>query len=251
MHFWCPNLNKAISSKVKACLPCQAHTDKRTKEPQAMLQLPRSAWDKVSPDLVGPTPTGKHILEAQDVLTRFPAAHIVPGTKASSVLSAMDNIYVSYGYPDIHITDNGPPFNSDQFSAYSRQTGITNQQIYPYHSQANPAEPVMKPLGKALKTAAMDHRTEQEALKESLVSYRAIPHIATGVPPGDFLFRDEYRADYPFRKPIGKEQVANARDYDQAYNEAIQDKVNKSMKRRKDNIEVGDKVLPKKEQYSF
>ena len=50
MHFWCSNLNKAISNKVKACLPCQAHTHKPTKEPQAMLQLPRSAWDKVSLD---------------------------------------------------------------------------------------------------------------------------------------------------------------------------------------------------------
>ena len=37
MHFWCPNFNKAISNKVKACLPCQAHTHKPTKEPQAML----------------------------------------------------------------------------------------------------------------------------------------------------------------------------------------------------------------------
>ena len=58
------NLNKAIWSKVKACLPCQAHTmylflpnsvwklgyfclKLNTPEPQALLQLPRPAWDKV------------------------------------------------------------------------------------------------------------------------------------------------------------------------------------------------------------
>ena len=116
-------------------------------------------------------------------------------------------------------------------SDYSRQKGMTHQQIYQYHPQANPAERVMKPLGKTQKTATMDHKTEQEALKEFLVSYHANPHIATGVPPSDFLFRDGYRADYPFRKPIDKEQVANARDYDQSYKEAIQDKTNKSVKR--------------------
>ena len=106
----------------------------------------------------------------------------------------------------------------------------------------------MKPLGKGMKTATMDHRTEQEALKEFLVSYRATPHIATGVPPGDFLFRGGYRADYPTRKPIDKEQVANGRDCDQAYKEAIlfQYKANRSVKRCKDNIQVRDKVLPKK-----
>ena len=59
-------------------------------------------------DLFGSTPTGTYILVAQDVLTRFPAAHIVPGTKASSVLPALDNIYVNYDYLDIHITANGP-----------------------------------------------------------------------------------------------------------------------------------------------
>ena len=121
------------------------------------------------------------------MVTRFPAARIVSGTKASSVLHALDNIYVSYGYPDIHITDNGPPFNSEQFSDYSRQKGITHQQIYPYHPQANPAERVMKPLGKALKTATMDHMTEQEALKEFLVSYRA-PHILQQVFPQVIFF---------------------------------------------------------------
>ena len=153
-----------------------------------MLQLPRSAWDKVSLDLFGPTPTINHILVAQDVITRFPAAHIVPGTKASSVLPVLDNICISYGYPDIHITDNDPPFNSEQFSDYSRQKVITHQQIYPYHQWANPAERLMKPSGKALKTATMDHRTEQEALKEFLVSCHATRDIAAGVPPGDFLF---------------------------------------------------------------
>ena len=91
----------------------------------------------------------------------------------------------------------------------------------------------------------MDHRTEQEALKEFLVSCRATPHIATGVPPGNFLFSDGYRADYPFRKSTDKEQVANTRDCDQAYKEAIQDKANKRVKGRKGNIQVGDKVLPK------
>ena len=83
----------------------------------------------------------------------------------------------------------------------------------------------------------MDHKTEQEALKEFLVSYRTTPHIATGVPP-DFFFRDGYRADYPFRNLIDRERVANTRDCDQAYKEAIQDKANASVKRRKDNIQV-------------
>ena len=39
--------------------------------------------------------------------------------------------------------------------------------------------------------------------------------------------------------------MTNARDCDQAYKEAIQDKANKSVRRHKDNIQIGNKVLPK------
>ena len=92
----------------------------------------------------------------------------------------------------------------------------------------------MRPLGKVLKTGTMDHVTEQEALKEFLVSSSQLPCHPTyckRCSPGHFLLRDGYRADYPFRKPIDNEQVANVRDCDQAYKEAIQDKANKPVTR--------------------
>ena len=69
MHFWCPGINKAVREKIKACLPCQVHTNKTTKEPQAMLESPENAWDKVALDLFGPMPNGRHILVAQDAFT--------------------------------------------------------------------------------------------------------------------------------------------------------------------------------------
>eukprot|EP00112_Aurelia_sp_Birch-Aquarium-sp1_P019314 Seg4753.2 transcript_id=Seg4753.2/GoldUCD/mRNA.D3Y31 product="Transposon Tf2-3 polyprotein" pseudo=true protein_id=Seg4753.2/GoldUCD/D3Y31 len=74
MHCWCPGINKAVRDKIIACLPCQANTNKTTREPQAMLQSPEHVWGKVALDLFGPMPNGKHILVAQDMLTRFPAA---------------------------------------------------------------------------------------------------------------------------------------------------------------------------------
>ena len=116
---------------------------------------PSSAWDTVALDLFGPLPTGKHVLVVQDLLTRYPAAKIVPSTSSSKVISALHDIYIDYGYPTTHLTDNGPPLNSAEFTTFSKNSDIHQQTIYPDHPQANPAEH-MKPPGKALKAVHLE-----------------------------------------------------------------------------------------------
>ena len=103
--------------------------------------------------LFGPTPSKNHILVVQDNCSRFPAASIVGTTAAKPVLSALKNVYDSYGNPEAHRTDNGPPFHSQEFSRFSKDRGIQHKRVFQYHPQANPAETFMKPLGKALKIA--------------------------------------------------------------------------------------------------
>ena len=117
---------------------------------------PSSAWDTVALDLFGSLPTGKHVLVVQDLLTRYPAAKVVPSTSSSKVIPALHDIYIDYGYPTTHLTDNGPPLNSAEFTTFSKNSDIHQQTIYPDHPQANPAEHIMKPPGKALKAVHLE-----------------------------------------------------------------------------------------------
>ena len=144
-------MGAAVKRKIRECEPCQVYTSKTTKEPQGVLHVKENAWEQVALDLFGPMPNHKHILVAQDTLTRFPAAKIVPNTKATSIIPAIDEFYTSYGYPMEHITDNGQPFRSKELVDYSVEKGITHSKSFPYHPQANPSEQFMKPLGKAIK----------------------------------------------------------------------------------------------------
>ena len=121
----------------------------------AKVMGPSSAWDTVALDLFGSLPTGKHVLVVQDLLTRYPAAKIVPSTSSSKVIPALHDIYIDYGYPTTHLTDNGPPLNSAEFTTFSKNSDIHQQTIYPDHPQANPAEH-MKPPGKALKAVHLE-----------------------------------------------------------------------------------------------
>ena len=118
-HFWFPRLDHHVEKFVQACKECAIFTQKGTLEPLFHQKTPEKAWKNVQVDLFGPMPDSKHVLVAIDSMSRFPAAQLVSGTSAQPVLRALDDIYTSFGYPEEHRSDNGPPFNSKEFSEYS------------------------------------------------------------------------------------------------------------------------------------
>ena len=91
----------------------------------------------------------------------------------------------------MHRTDNGPPFGSALFSEYSKPRGIIHEKSFPYHPQANVVETFMKPLGKCMKAAFHTKQEKGKALNNFLSTYRATPHSAIGIAPGDILFRHQ------------------------------------------------------------
>ena len=122
--------------------------------------------------------------------SRFPTAKIITSTKAEKVIPAIAEVYDAYGNPDSQLSDNGPPFNSKAMEEFAEKRGIELKNIPPLHPSANPVETFMKPLGKTMKMAHHDKRSEQVALKHLLSNYRNTPHPATGLPPAAMLFRD-------------------------------------------------------------
>ena len=242
-HFWIPTLNALVEQKVSNCETCLLYTAKTTKEPIAPQRTTNTVWEEVSIDLFGPLPDKKHVLVVQDTLSRFPAATIVPNTSAQPVIKALNDTYTAYGQPERHRTDNGPPFNSEQFRAFSNSKGIEHVKCYPHHPQGNPSETFMKPLGKALKAAYYNRDSAQEALDELLRAYRSTPHPATKTPPGDLLFREGYKVDFPRRSTDTDLQAAQINDKEQK--KERKEKVNSSKKRTPMKVEVGDQVILK------
>ena len=241
-HFWIPDLNSLVKEKVSTSDTCQRFTSKTTKEPVAAQKTSGVGWEEVSIDLFGPLPNKKHVLVVQDIMSRFPAASIVPNTSATPVIEALDKVYTSYGQPQRHRTDNGPPFNSQDFAQYSHDKGIDQVLSYPYHPQGNPCETFMKPLGKALKAAFHNRDSAQQALDDLVKAYRSTPHPATGVAPGDVLFRYGYQAGFP-SKMCTEDEVAAAVEKDREQKRQRTNEMNRSPKRKQDEIRVGDKVL--------
>ena len=196
-HFWFPEMNKKIESKVAGCKHCTMFSNKTTREPLQPHDISDEAWEDVSVDLFGPMPDRQHVIAVVDKSSRFPAAKIIPNTSNAIVTNALSEIYANYGEPSSHQTDNGPPFNSDGFAKFSADRGITHIKTYPYHPQGNPVENFMRPIGKCMKSAHYSRDDKTRALNEMLSSYRATPHPSTGLAPGNIMFRSGYKKDFP------------------------------------------------------
>ena len=143
---------------------------------------------------------GEHVLVVQDLCTKYPFAVLLKnGTHAKATIDVIDEIFTNFGRPTRYRSDNGPPFNSKKFTSYMESIGAKCDLSYPYRPQSNPVETCMKPLGKCLKIAHRNRESKERAIRDLLMAYRTTPHPATGLSPGEMLFRHGYRGAFPTR----------------------------------------------------
>ena len=99
----------------------------------------------------------------------------------------------------------------------------------------------MRPLGKTMKAAHFNKVSKQDALNSLLATYRATPHPATGEAPGNLLFRNGYKNDFPCT-PLTDDQVINARNNDKHQQTIRKEKMNSSNHRSQSKFEPEELV---------
>src|SRR4029434_640016 len=120
-------------------------------EPLRMSELPEAPWHNIRVDFYGPLQTGEYLLVIVDEYTRYPVVEIVRSVSANTVIPVLDKVFSMFGIPRVLKTDNGPPFNSEQFSKFAVHLGFHHRKITPLWPQANAtAERFMRTLGKAI-----------------------------------------------------------------------------------------------------
>ena len=67
---------------------------------------------------------GLYILVIQDEYSRYPVVETVRSTSTKSAIAVLDKVFSEFGIPWQIKTDNGPPFNSDDFAAYMKLMGV-------------------------------------------------------------------------------------------------------------------------------
>ena len=198
---WFPGIDKSIETMIRECLPCQATTPEERREPLNMSELPEGPWQHVSMDFCGPLPTGEYLLVIFDEYSRYPVVEVVNSTSAKTVLPVVDKVFSMFGVPVSVKTDNGPPFNGNDFANFAKYLGFRHRKITPLWPQANSqAERINQPLMKTIRAAKIQGRNWRQELYEFLRNYRMTPHASTKSAPAKLMLAYTMRFKFPQTK---------------------------------------------------
>lgn len=115
------------------------------------------------------------------------------GATVGATCNALRSVFARYGLPAQIVSDNGPPFQSVEYSEFLQQNGIQRILVSSYHPSSNGlAERFVQTFKYALESSVADPAyTPQQQITRFLLSYRSTPHATTGSSPARlFLGRD-------------------------------------------------------------
>ncbi|KAK3740432.1 hypothetical protein QZH41_004600 [Actinostola sp. cb2023] len=251
---WFPGIDGMVEEMINQCLPCQAanHNSRPACEPLKMSPLPQGPWQELSIYFCGPFPNGDYLLVVVDYFSRFPEIEILRSTSAKAVIPHLDSIFARQGIPDVVRTDNGPPFNSENFQMFATHLGFNHRKITPIWPRANgEAERLMRTLEKAIRTAVIEHKSWRQELFTFLRQYRATPHSTTGKSPSELLNGRKLKSTMP---RLQQDQASpEVKQNDAKRKEQMKEYADRHNHARASDLKVGDKVLvkqPKKNKMS-
>ena len=82
-----------------------------------------SLWTKVSLDF-GSFPHGRVMMVITDSYTKYPVVEIISSTAFPRVMLALEKVFAMLGLPEEIKTDNGPPFQGQEFWENLASRGI-------------------------------------------------------------------------------------------------------------------------------
>ena len=195
-NVWFPSMDKLVETKAKSCLACQIATPVMSREPLKMSTLPDQPCEEMSVDFAHVD--GEILLLVIDDYSRFPFVEPVSSEAASAVIPKLDKICAWFGRPNVLKSDNGPPFNGQDFAKFADVLGFKHRKVSPLWPRANgEVERFVKTMKKCVKAAKSERKNWRKYMQSFLRNYRTTPHSTTGVAPATLFLKRAVRNKLP------------------------------------------------------
>ena len=150
-YVWWPGMDRELEDAVKHCVKCQEHQKAPAKAPMHPWEWPERPWARVHIDYAGPI-QGKMVLVIVDAHSKWLEAHIVQTANSRATIEKLRSVFATHGLPELLVSDNGSPFTSAEFTAFTQKNGIKHLTSAPYHPASNGlAERAVQTLKTAIK----------------------------------------------------------------------------------------------------
>ena len=184
-YIWWPHIDREIEEVAKSCESCLLTANSPAPAPLHPWMIPKQPWERVHLDHAfwG----NKVLLVAIDVFSKWPEVQVVSSTSAKQTIEKLQSIFAIHGLPITLVSDNGPPFQSDEFKSFVEANGIVHRRVPPYHPASNgAAENLVKSVKRALEKGKTTDSLEMK-IAGFLATYRNTPHTVTERTPAEIL----------------------------------------------------------------
>lgn len=134
---WWPGVDSDAERKCRECYGCQLVTKQTITPPVKITRMPEMPWQDLALDLLGPMPTGEHLLVLVDYFSRWVEVDIIKSTTSETIIKCLDKQFSRYGVPSTLRTDNGPNLVSAEMEEYLNEMGIEHRLTTPLWPREN------------------------------------------------------------------------------------------------------------------
>lgn len=209
--FYWPTLNSDVRKFVKTCHLCQLSKQAQNSKVGFLSSVgPTRCMERVFIDYVGPLPRSssgnKYILTVVDGFSKFVTLIPTRNATAETTTRVLKSRVIGYfGCPEVVVTDNGAPFNSEKFRSMCFALGITHKNTIVHYPNPSQAERVNKNLKVALRIYhSQDHSKWDVNIPYFTMSWNSATHGSTGESPSMLFFGREMNQPLELRWDINK-----------------------------------------------
>ena len=246
---WWPGMTADVTEYVGTCSTgCAPATARNSPPPMILRETPEQPWQHVAVDYKGPIiGNGRsyyfHVMI--DLLSRWPEVTVVNSTSFDKLQGRLEDIFALHGVPETITSDNGPPYQSQDWKEFAKQMGFKPIFVSPEHPEGNGvAKRFMATLVKTTHAAISENKDPKLEIKRRLLNYRNTPHPSTGKCPSQLMMGRAIRTRIPgMIKSIQAMTLQEARQKDIETRELRKKKYDKRKTAQRKTIKEGDQVL--------
>ncbi|XP_054259997.1 uncharacterized protein K02A2.6-like [Macrosteles quadrilineatus] len=213
--YW-QNIDQEIENLVKHCYSCQQKLKSPPKETVHPWEPPSGPWERIHVDFAGPIKGWSYFIVV-DAYSKWVEVIPTKSTTTDWCLKQLDNLFATFGYPHVLVSDNGTQLTSTLFENYLKKYKIIHKTIAPFCPKSNgQVERSVQTVKNLLHACGGGHN--EDKINTILKQLRKTHHSATGQSPYLLMFGRNVRTEMDLMvertpTPQMKRQVLTRRSF--------------------------------------